>query len=57
MILLDFEMTQLPIKVIVPAGTIFKGAIWKELKALVKWANKKQNNFNIYNVALFLFFF
>ena len=53
MILLDFEMTQLPIKVIVPAGTIFKGAIWKELKALVKWANKKQNNFNIYNVALF----
>ena len=24
------------------------------LKQLLKWANKKQNNFNIYNVALFL---
>ena len=24
------------------------------LKKLLKWANKKQNNFTIYNVALFL---
>ena len=24
------------------------------IKKLLKWANKKQNNFNIYNVAFFL---
>ena len=41
-------------------GAHFRISVWhllmknkSLLKKLLKWANKKQNNFNIYNVAFF----